>query len=846
MVTQPGSQATTYQRVKQGFTDLGYLGGLLREDYQFADILAPNFPVRTIPLAAFAQEPPSYHSACFGVVSADGQSGLPLVSSCRSLGAAQILEITDHGLQRWGMLGRGDPVLLDQIGSHQVPQFFDSHKHDWSPNNLGRVKSALREQPISQLDFFDVGLLPLLDHEVRVKLDKLLTRTITLSVTTFERRFPSTTDVIPPLFRLIFRLIAAKLLADRQHPGRWLQDDPRLVIQEVEGFYFKREKPEPVLQDYETQVAAWESIRSAFRFQNLSVEALAYVYENTLMTREIRRAKSTHGTDPAIAEYIVRHLPFESLEENDRRVFEPFSGHAVFLVAALRRLRGLLPSTTTPDERHAYFVRMLYGLESEDFAREVARLSLMLADYPNPDGWHLHRGDAFQSDILNRELSLANVVLCNPPFEDFTTEEQARYADLALPHKPAAILHKVLEKPPKLLGFVLPRVFVFGRGYRHLRNVLGNTYSSIEVLALPDNVFKHSGAETVLLIASGTKTDKLHLTVGEVYKGRLESFYSKHRPSYQAEDNLDVQIGVFDQGIWLPVLREIWEATAHLKCLRDIAEVHRGIEYNLSLREYPNEAISKEKHPGFSPGLHRVSDGLEPFFLSDHKYLNISPDIMRTNAYTLPWHMPKVIMNARRRTAGPWKITAAPDYDGLYCYQSFDGVWPTDGMSPKALAAVLNGPVANAFVAAIEGQRDIRVQTIRNIPIPSFSSAQEATISQLVDEYREIRSKWILGTLDALKAQKSCKATLQRIDAEVLKAYDLSPRLERMLLDYFMTHQRPGPVQFTEYFPETFQPWIPWHLYISQDFHEATARATLERLPVISDPLISRALSDLD
>jgi hypothetical protein len=34
---------------------------------------------------------------------------------------------------------------------------------------------------------------------------------------------------------------------------------------------------------------------------------------------------------------------------------------------------------------------MLSGLENEEFSREIARLSLMLADYPNPNGWQLHK-----------------------------------------------------------------------------------------------------------------------------------------------------------------------------------------------------------------------------------------------------------------------------------------------------------------------------------------------------------------------------------------------------------------------------------------------------------------------
>ena len=196
------------------------------------------------------------------------------------------------------------------------------------------------------------------------------------------------------LFRLIFRFIAAKLHADRQYPGNdWNSPEPQTVIRAVDEFYFQNTEAEPILTDERVQRAAWRHIQSAFHLQNLSVEALAFIYENTLVEPETRRRYGTHATPPYIAEYAVRHLPFENLPPEERRVFEPFAGHAPFLIAALGRLRNLLPANTDAKQRHEYFVRMLSGMEIDSFAREIARYSLILADYPNPDGWRLSGGN---------------------------------------------------------------------------------------------------------------------------------------------------------------------------------------------------------------------------------------------------------------------------------------------------------------------------------------------------------------------------------------------------------------------------------------------------------------------
>ncbi|MBI2854690.1 MAG: N-6 DNA methylase [Chloroflexi bacterium] len=841
---QMQNRTAIFEQVKQGLRNLGYVGGLLQEDYEFADVLTPHYGVNRVPLAAFAQDPPSYRNACFGVVHANGMSGASLVQGYRSLGAPQVLEVRSDCLLRWKMTGHGDPLFLEKLGPSDIPGLFRNHRDDWSPTSLLRAKSA-GDVVATQLDFLDVGLLPLLEQEVRAKLDRLLRDTVVLAIETYRHHSEFTDRQYPPLFRLMFRLLAAKILADRRHPGTWLEDDSHTVIRSVQDFYFKDTKPEPVLEDSETQEKAWERIKEAFHFQNLSVDSLAYVYENTLVTPETRRLYGIHSTPPAIAEYVVRHLPFEDLAENERRVFEPFSGHAVFLIAAMQRMRELLPPQMTSEQRHSYFVNMLSGMELDDFAREVARLSLMLADYPNPDGWRLHKGDAFESASLDQELSDAKIVLCNPPFEDFGQDQQAHYRGLSSVHKPADILHRVLQKPPDMLGFVLPRVFLTGRGYRQLRSELGQTYSAVELVALPDRVFQHSDVETVLLMAFAKDGNTVRLRTGEVYKKNLENFYVARRPSYESEEIVENATERFEESIWLPPLQEVWKATASLKRLGDLASVHRGIEYNVPFEEHRLSLVSQTELPGFSLGVHRVKDAIEPFAVRKTMYLNISPELMRGSAYKLPWGQPKLIVNARCRTRGHWRLTASPDYQGLVCYQNFHGIWPATALPLEVLSAILNGPLANAFVSTREGKRDVRVMTLEGIPIPILSETQTRDISVKVRQYIDVRLSWLFGAVSASEAQDTCGHLLRLIDAEVLEAYDLPPRTERALLDYFADQSRPGPVEFRQYFPATFKPYIPWHRYLSTRTEESKASETLRRLPVISDPLISEALSPL-
>ena len=63
---------------------------------------------------------------------------------------------------------------------------------------------------------------------------------------------------------------------------------------------------------------------------------------------------------------------------------------------------------------------------------------------------------------------------------------------------------------------------------------------------------------------------------------------------------------------------------------------------------------------------------------------------------------------------------------------------------------------------------------------------------------------------------------LNRIDAAVFEAYDLPPRLERELLEFFRDAERPTAHQWEHWLPEGFQPFIPLHKLISEEYQKAT------------------------
>lgn len=81
----------------------------------------------------------------------------------------------------------------------------------------------------------------------------------------------------------------------------------------------------------------------AISFRNISSDSLAFVYENTLVTKDTRKRFGTHSTPRQVADYVVNRLDLSKFDLKELTVFEPFTGAGAFLVAALRHMRDLLP-----------------------------------------------------------------------------------------------------------------------------------------------------------------------------------------------------------------------------------------------------------------------------------------------------------------------------------------------------------------------------------------------------------------------------------------------------------------------------------------------------------------------
>ncbi len=234
------------------------------------------------------------------------------------------------------------------------------------------------------------------------------------------------------------------------------------------------------------------------------------------------------------------------------------------------------------------------------------------------------------------------------------------------------------------------------------------------------------------------------------------------------------------------------------------------------------------------PGIAKVTKGFYQYHLKDIVYIRTSPALrspQHPKSWAVNWHNPKIILPSGRTSVSKWKYCAVIDYKGLLISRRFFGVFPSkDKISLEYIAAILNSPLAQAYIYSHTLQRNIDRDDYYNIPIPPYNEISDLQIKNLVLNYIKHPN------LD----------TLLEIDAEIIKLYNLPPKLERILLDIFWNQKRKVPFIFKGYLPPEFESWIPLHLYISDNYKNSSLENLFSNFPKIDDKELFVYLSHIN
>jgi N-6 DNA Methylase len=651
------------QQLRTEIAGIGY--STIVNNYVFSDVFSTSTPDRTVPLAAFTHTPPSYRNAALAVIEIAEGTGSEVAPDYRALGAPLLFVVEGQQVTVWEVHPSGRPTIHRRTTLDQVGSLFAVNRDVWGPQRIHNAKSFGLLSKSYQLDFVDAGLLPAIEGEVHDKLDRLLNETLAETVRLRVIR-PGERGDDRLIFRTVFRLLAAKVLQDRGHElaGVWDSANIDSVLKGISGYYKLPALPGERGSFKNTIFdAAWSRLRAGISFRNISSDDLAFVYENTLVTEETREHFGVHSTPRPVAEYIVSRLHLRPEDVLTTKIYEPFAGAGVFMVAALRCLRDLLPMGMGEAERHGVLINLISGDEIEPFAAEVAILSLILADYPNENGWKVSTIDLFLNYAIAERAKCASVVLCNPPFEPFTKSEKLRYPEAAASssRKSIVALDAILDARPSALGFVLPEPFIDGANYKAQRQRIERLYKDIEIVSLPDRVFKASVIRSSLLIALEPRAmdETTTLVRSTVVSTRDRERFLK---SGEVSDTR-IRLRPLDSSpgrLWIDELDELWEALSALPSLRTVAEVHRGIEW----RDDQSGAASKTATHGSHLGI-QSGDAIRAFSHSEPVFLDLRQERLRFPGSKLNWRSPKILANAARTSRGHWCFAADIDRSGL-------------------------------------------------------------------------------------------------------------------------------------------------------------------------------------
>jgi len=652
------------------------------------------------------------------------------------------------------------------------------------------------------------------------------------------------------VYRTVFWLLAAKVLHDKNVPYFIRIDLKNVdeVFDRIGTHHGERGRFPPFDKAGRPAIdAAAVRIATCGSLADVSSESLAYVYENTLIDKaaggkrgkkaaaayDIRKELGIHSTPSVLINHMLSQLwpLIEDIYEDDRHVFEPACGHAPFLTTAMRWLRdwGKGGSST---KTHNYLRTHLHGLETDRFAWELARLSLTLADEPHGNSWQVGVGDMFKPGVLAKYARECTILLANPPYEDFSPHAKSLYKkwgeSITARSKVVELLNRTFPhlQPGSVFGVIVPQRVLSGDEAASFRKLLVTKFDISEISLFGDNLFSKASAETAILMGRRKKVRSKLIRVWyrTVAKSDMSAFHD--RCSFTTERVLSPDRFLKTDGFDLrvPQLEELWNYLDRNPELRDVATIGQGFQHRGESLEEGAWTVMPFRQKLGVPGFSEVPEDLTIFRLPKPLSINLEPSVIRRPMAGTTTGVPQIILPYHPVSGFGWRLKAVIDCEGHAIKSNWTAVRPKSAETPlEYLWAVLNSPIANAFVTCFLPKMNLLTGKLGRLPMPIVSTDGLNRTVAAARRYSELvkgSDHFTLGEPE----EGPIRQALCSMDASVLHAYDLPPRLERELLDLFRGAERKGVgCKFDDYFPADFKPCIPLHEYISDDYRRSTA-----------------------
>ena len=698
------------------------------------------------------------------------------------------------------IVGNRDKVEFWPIRQEAATHPVDVWDRDgWSERLRGRIRdyspSAVADAKNDriQLEFVDAGLATWTQNITSNSLKRLLEKLMQSSLDALAARFKGNDKARTAVLRLIFQLFACRALEDKGIIQKGSDAKESLTL--AHDRFSSNVTPDCLNSAYLNRTIVdlvFTELRQSFSFETLTTDALAYSYENALVTSGMRHSLGIYYTPRSLTEYILRRMPIETIEPGKRFFWDPCAGCGSFLLAGFDRLSESLPSNWSGAARHKYLTSSIFGSDVDAFACEMAALALVLTDLHNRNGWAVREHNALT--VLRSDLPREpTVIATNVPFRENKSGDRREVA--------ADILENLIEVAATgaLMAIVLPQSVLDSRAATAVRKLLLKSCNIMEISLFPGGFFE-SNVETAVIFLQKTGTQSKSIaTVRELRSADFDRFvragaFTRTYPADPAEWHADP-----DGKLHVSPMSDLWKMLAsRFGKLEDFASVNNGCR----LKAGDSTSVSDKKRDSQDRPYIDRTEYLRPFALiagpktRPVRWLRYGGHLDRARTPAI-FDREKILINANRNPGSAWRIVASISRDTLYVSDNFHVVIPLDNTPVEILAAILNSPLANAWFDSRCRKRKVVQEILEKLPFPSLESIPSQEIIKAVRAMEKaVTAKWRKQTegmfFDEVLETSDTARLLAEIDELVYDAYGISKNERRQIDNLMRTDRRPG------------------------------------------------------
>jgi predicted RNA methylase len=747
---------------------LGYGDELVREDFP----IWLGSSIETVNFACFGQPEPMdmTTSTIIGHTLPSGSTTDTTIAAARAIACPAAVIAFPDVIELWSVESRpGAATRIASAERGEAGRLAGSFYNDLSPEPLLNAKNARQ-----QLSLFpvDVGLLTTARRGSSANLSALVEEAMSQALLPLPREEEQRAERLVDASRAVVGSLAALMVRDKfelEETGLSLFEQAR---QRFPGYFDWVQRPSSVGQDQLTEILS--ILGDGVNYEGLDPSVVSEVYETAVVSQSDRLRLGIFYTPPELARQIALHVPFEAIPPDERVVLDPACGSGTLLLAAYDRLQALAPAAWDLQETHNYLVSHLTGYDMDQFAVEIAKLSLLLHALPEGNSWRIEQHDTLRS--RGPTTMRPSVVVSNPPWRDERSRQGVRrqLAD--------DFLERMLElvKPGGFLAVVLPVGWLTSASTKRTRQFMRERTDVFEVWRLPEDTFGSSAIAPCVLLAQVKQPSGRPWVYRRVLSSqRLNRFFE----TGTADEHYLAQVtnGLRADSLLRGPLDSARAQLSELPKLRSVATVQNG--------PVPEPPVKEVGGEGDFLWLRRATD-LPAFAeppLSALTRVRFPDDFHRAGTHDgSVFRRPKLLVSAKRSPENPWRLKVGIDHRGIIPRESLYMIIPASDDEDRlyALLALLSSAVASCWIDSYETKMAIDARLLGDMPVPRQG---KRTWTRLAKAGRGLAAAAAHPHLSPARLSRIAREVDQRVTA----AYGLPGDVAERLYQHFSGFDSP-------------------------------------------------------